>query len=65
MLIKARQWIKATFVEGSQPSVNTVRKWHENGEVSGVIIGGILYIETGDNPQAVGQKPVTRKWRVK
>lgn len=65
MLIKARQWIQATFAEGSRPSINTVRKWQQAGEVSGVIIGGILYIEVDDNPQALGQKPAARKWRVK
>ncbi len=63
-LIKARQWIQETFEEGSRPSINTVKKWHENGEIQGVLLGGTLYIERNEKRAVIGQPPKKRSWHI-
>lgn len=45
MLIKARQWIRETFVEGSKPTMRKVEQWVDLGEVPGRYINGELYID--------------------
>ncbi len=64
-LIKARQWIIETFEEGSRPSINTVKKWHENGEIAGIMLGGTLYIERNNKRTIVGEPPEKRTWQLK
>lgn len=64
-LIKARQWIKETFEDGSRPSINTVKKWYENGEIKGVLLGGTLYIERSKERAILGGAPEKRTWSVK
>ena len=65
MLIKVNQWIQAAFVEGSRPSINTVKKWHSAGEIDGVVLGSALYIEVEGGKAAIGELPKPRTWRVK
>ena len=65
MLIKAQAWIKTAFVKESQPSINTVKKWHKNGEIDGVILGNTLYIEVEEGAAAMGALPEQQAWRVK
>lgn len=65
MLIKAQQWIQTAFMEGSRPSINTVKKWHSNGEIEGTLLGGTLYIEIEDGMAAVGKDPIQRSWAVR
>ena len=65
MLIKAQQWIKQAFVVGSQPSINTVKKWHKNGEIDGALLGGTLYIEVEGGVAGIGAEPIKRKWSIK
>lgn len=45
MLIKARQWIRETFVPGSRPTLRQVSQWVDLGEVPGRYINGDLYID--------------------
>lgn len=44
-LMKVSQYRKQCFVEGSQPSVNTIKRWIDDGELPGEIIGGMYYVE--------------------
>ncbi len=43
-LMKASQWAKREFVQGSEPSTQTIKKWIETGTISGRIINGISYV---------------------
>lgn len=61
MLIRARQWIRETFVEGSRPTMREVEEWVELGEVPGRYISGRLFIDDSfatHQPRAV--KPRAR-----
>ncbi len=65
MLIKAQRWIEQSFAEGSRPSINTVRKWFNDGEIDGVELGKSLYIEVYDGKASVGDEPKKRRWNIK
>jgi|TARA_R100000322_G_C5422352_1_gene186559 hypothetical protein len=44
-LMKVSVYRKKRFAEGSRPSVNTIKKWIDNGEIQGEIIGGMYYVD--------------------
>lgn len=44
-LMKVSQYRREHFAEGSRPSVNTIKKWVDNGEVYGKVIGGMYYVD--------------------
>lgn len=44
-LMKVSQYRREHFVEGSRPSVNTIKKWVDNGEIYGKVIGGMYYVD--------------------
>ena len=44
MYIKARQWIRQTFVQGSRPTLREVEQWVKDGYVPGRHFGAELYI---------------------
>lgn len=57
-LMKVSQYRRECFVEGSRPSVNTIKKWVDNGDVYGQIIGGIYYV---DPDKIVSTNPLVDK----
>lgn len=48
LLMKISQYRNDCFVEGSRPSLNTIKKWIDNGEVIGEIIGGHYYVRVDE-----------------
>lgn len=65
MLIKAQQWISETFVEGSRPTLQTVKRWFRQGEIDGVMMGKTLFIETEAGRAFIGKEAIRRQWTVK
>ena len=58
MMIKARQWIRETFVPGSRPTLKDVKRWVDDGELDGRYYGGDLYIsDSFATPKANRVKP--------
>ena len=47
-LIKLAKYREERFVEGSRPSVSTLRRWIENGKLPGKKIGGQTYVEISE-----------------
>lgn len=43
--MKVSQYREKHFVEGSRPSVNTIKRWIDDGELPGKTIGGMYYVE--------------------
>lgn len=41
---KAAAWALANFTDDSRPSINTVKKWINEGTIDGIIIGGLYYV---------------------
>lgn len=42
--LKLSQWRKLQFTPDSMPSVNTIKRWINEGEVDGEVIGGNYYV---------------------
>ena len=47
-LVKAKQWIQNNFALGSQPKIETIKRWIELGELNGQIINGNCFIEDNE-----------------
>ena len=45
-LIKATDWVKENFAEGSRPCKATISRWVTEGEIEGTIIGRLVFIES-------------------
>lgn len=45
MMVRANKYRVTYFSEDSQPALNTVKKWIENGDICGEIIGGQYYVK--------------------
>ncbi|AZZ97983.1 hypothetical protein [Pseudoalteromonas sp. R3] len=43
-LMRASQWARREFAQGSIPTARTLRNWVESGEVAGRIIGSAVFI---------------------
>ncbi|MCF2827114.1 MULTISPECIES: hypothetical protein [unclassified Pseudoalteromonas] len=43
-LMKVRDWLSREFVEGSAPSLETIRRLMDNGEIQGRIVGKKMYV---------------------
>ena len=43
--MKVSQFRKKYFENGSRPAINTVKKWVDNGEIYGEVIGGMYYVD--------------------
>lgn len=56
MLIRARKWIRDTFEPSSRPPLSKVENWVKAGAISGVKIGGELFIE-GDHSLREANEP--------
>ena len=45
MLVKAENWIRETFEEGSRPRLSTVRRWVIEKQIPGTVIDGRPYVD--------------------
>lgn len=48
-LIKLSQYRKQYFVEGSEPSLRTLKRWIVSGEIKGEILNGHYYVTVDEN----------------
>lgn len=46
MLMKISEYRATKFTPSSRPSINTIKKWVDNGAICGQNIGGMYFIET-------------------
>jgi hypothetical protein len=46
MLMKISEFREAKFTKNSRPSVNTIKKWVDNGTIVGEIYDGMYFIHT-------------------
>lgn len=46
--MKISQYRQEHFVEGSRPALNTLKKWIDNGDLEGKVIGGNYYVFVGE-----------------
>jgi len=53
-LMSLPEYIKARFVEGSQPDVRTVRNWVENDDIPGLRYGKLYFINVTSECWATG-----------
>jgi len=54
-LIKASQFRARYFEKGSEPDIKTLKKWIDDGEIPGKVMGSIYYVDLdkmnkSDNP---------------
>ncbi|MGB0662828.1 MAG: DNA-binding protein [Pontibacterium sp.] len=53
-LMKVSAYRNKYFEEGSAPSRSTVRRWIDNGELPGEVIGGNYYVNVAKVEQTTG-----------
>jgi S-methylmethionine-dependent homocysteine/selenocysteine methylase len=44
--MKISEFRQVRFTPKSQPSINTIKKWVDNGSIAGEIIGGCYYVSS-------------------
>lgn len=49
LLMKISQYREEHFVEGSRPAINTLKKWIDNGDLNGKVIGGNYYVQIDES----------------
>ncbi len=64
MLIKAQAWIDETFREDSRPHIKTVKRWFENGEIEGHLLGSQLFIESKGETVSIGKLKNKLKYKI-
>lgn len=47
-LMKLSQYRQKQFVDGSRPTMRTLKRWIETGEIDGERIGGNYYVRVGE-----------------
>jgi len=45
-LMRVTEYRETTFSPNSRPSITTIKKWINNGDIAGKIIGGNYYVDT-------------------
>ncbi len=46
--MKLSQYRQKQFVEGSRPTISTLKRWIDKGEIDGERIGGNYYVRVGE-----------------
>ena len=44
--MRVSEYREDTFTVNSRPSITTIKKWIQNGDIAGTIIGGNYYVDT-------------------
>jgi len=45
-LMRVSEYREDKFTPNSRPSITTIKKWIQNGDIAGRIIGGNYYVDT-------------------
>jgi len=46
-LMKLSEYRVSSFTSKSRPSIPTIKKWINNGDIVGMIIGGLYFVDVG------------------
>ena len=54
-LMLLSEYRETRFTPGSRPSINTLKRWINDGELPGKRIGGLYYVEVDTESQSIGK----------